>query len=70
MEKIASGFHRIVVKLGTSLLTGGTDQIDENVMSGLVSQLARLTKEGHEIVVVSSGAIASGRKKLGLVKKV
>jgi len=63
-------YHRIVAKLGTSLLTGGSDQIDQDIMSSLVSQVAQLHKQGQEIIIVSSGAIASGRHKLGLTKKV
>ncbi len=61
--------HRIVVKLGTSLLTGGTDHLDEDIMSRLVAQVAQLHRQGLEILIVSSGAIASGRHKLGLTKK-
>jgi len=60
-------YKRIVVKLGTSLLTGGTDHLDRETMSGLVSQMAKLHDQGVEILVVSSGAIAAGRYKLGLV---
>ena len=62
-------YRRIVVKLGTSLLTGGSDHLDDNIMSSLVAQIARLHKQGLELLVVSSGAIASGRYKLGLTKK-
>ena len=62
-------YQRIVVKLGTSLLTGGTDHLDEDIMSHLVAQVAQLHQQGLEILVVSSGAIASGRHKLGLTKK-
>jgi len=62
-------YHRIVVKLGTSLLTGGTDHLDEDIMSHLVAQVAQLHQQGLEILIVSSGAIASGRHKLGLTKK-
>jgi glutamate 5-kinase len=63
-------YHRIVVKLGTSLLTGGRDHLDEAVMSSLVRQIARLHEQGLELVVVSSGAIAAGRYKLGLTKEI
>lgn len=62
-------YHRIIVKFGTSLLTGGTDRLDEAAISKLVSQVARLQKQGLELLVVSSGAIAAGRYKLGLDKK-
>ena len=57
-------YHRIVAKFGTSLLTSGTDDLDLQVMSSLVEQLARLHSQGKEMVVISSGAIASGRQKL------
>jgi len=62
-------FQRIVVKLGTSLLTGGSGQLDRSAMAGLVAQIARLHGEGKEVVVVSSGAVAAGRELLGPVRK-
>ncbi len=64
-----SPYHRIVVKLGTSLLTGGSDHLNENIMSGLVAQVAQLHRQGLELLVVSSGAITAGRYKLRLTKK-
>jgi len=63
-------YHRIVAKFGTSLLTGGGDRLNQKVMSSLVDQVAQLHQRGLELIVVSSGAIASGRYKLGLTKKV
>jgi glutamate 5-kinase len=63
-------YRRIVVKLGTSLLTGGSDRLDRNIMSSLVKQVAQLHKQGLEVIIVSSGSIASGRHQLGLAKKV
>jgi len=63
-------YHRIVAKFGTSLLTGGSDQLDRDIMSSLVSQVAQLHKQGLEMLIVSSGAIASGRHKLGLAKQI
>jgi len=57
-------YHRIVAKFGTGLLTSGTDHLDLQVMSSLVDQTARLHGQGKEIVIISSGAIASGRQKL------
>jgi len=64
-----SSYHRLIVKLGTSLLTGGSNQLSLDMMSGLVAQLARLHKQGMELLIVSSGAIAAGREKLGLPKE-
>ncbi|NWF77023.1 MAG: glutamate 5-kinase, partial [Chloroflexi bacterium] len=57
-------YRRIVAKFGTSLLTSGTDHLDLQVMSSLVEQIARLHRQGKELVIISSGAIASGRQKL------
>ena len=62
-------YHRIVAKFGTSLLTGGSDRLDGDIMSRLVAQVAQLHQQGLEMLVVSSGAIASGRHKLGLTKE-
>jgi glutamate 5-kinase len=62
--------HRMVVKLGTSLLTGGSDHLDRDMMSRLVNQVARLHQQGVEIIVVSSGAMAAGRHRLGLTRKI
>jgi len=62
-------YKRIVAKFGTSLLTAGTDRLDLEVMASLVGQVAQLQREGGELIVVSSGAIAAGRQKLGLGKE-
>jgi glutamate 5-kinase len=64
-----NNYHRIVAKFGTSLLTGGTEQLDLKVMSSLVAQVAQLRREGKEVVIVTSGAIAAGRQKLGISRK-
>jgi glutamate 5-kinase len=63
-------YKRIVVKMGTRLLTGGSEQLDRETMSRLVAQMAQLHEKGAETVLVSSGAIASGRYKLGLPKNI
>ncbi len=66
MAKQEKSYKRIVAKFGTNLLTAGTDRIDKNVLSGIVRQVAQLHKEGKEIILVSSGAVASGRQLLTL----
>ncbi len=71
-EKISSKtlpYHRIVAKFGTSLLTGGSDHLNQEMMSKLVDQVAQLHKQGLELLVVSSGAIAAGKHQLGLTKE-
>ncbi|MFA5309281.1 MAG: glutamate 5-kinase [Dehalococcoidales bacterium] len=59
-------YRRIVIKLGTKLLTGGTNHLDQAMMSSMAGQIARLHEQGAEIIIVSSGAIAAGRHKLGI----
>lgn len=55
----------IVVKLGTSMLTSGTKKLDTSHMIEIVRALATLRREGINVVVVSSGAMAAGREALG-----
>ncbi|MGL4381701.1 MAG: glutamate 5-kinase [Vibrio sp.] len=55
----------IVVKLGTSVLTGGTLALDRAHMVELARQCAELKQQGHSVVIVTSGAIAAGREHLG-----
>lgn len=56
---------RIVVKLGTSVLTAGTRTLDGARMVELTRQCAELYHAGHDIVVCTSGAVAAGRAHLG-----
>lgn len=60
--------ERIVVKVGTSSVTGGSDQPDFGRLADLADQLAALRFAGHEVVLVSSGAIATGRAALGAMR--
>ena len=56
----------IVVKLGTSVLTSGTTKLDRAHMVEIARQCAQLQEQGHQIIVVTSGAIAAGKEHLGL----
>lgn len=58
-------YQRIVIKLGTSVLTGGTRKLDRARIVDLVRQCAQLYQRGLELIVVTSGAIAAGRERLG-----
>ena len=60
-----SGSQTLVVKLGTSVLTGGSRRLNRAHMVELVRQCAQLHAAGHRIVIVTSGAIAAGREHLG-----
>ncbi|MCH8813870.1 MAG: glutamate 5-kinase [Chloroflexi bacterium] len=61
-------YHRIVAKIGTNVLTAGTASLNQDVMSELVGQVARLYARGAEVIIVTSGAIAAGRHRLGMAK--
>ena len=52
---------KIVIKVGTSTLTQGTQQLSRRWMLGLAQQIAELRSQGLEIALVSSGAVAAGR---------
>ncbi|MBJ2155631.1 glutamate 5-kinase [Variovorax sp. IB41] len=57
--------RRIVVKVGSSLVTNEGRGLDEAAIGEWCRQLAALVREGREVVMVSSGAIAEGMKRLG-----
>lgn len=69
MNKMKTKYRKIAVKIGSNVLTRQDGTLDITRMSGLVDQIALLHKKGIEIVLVSSGAVASGRSVLGLHKK-
>ncbi len=60
-----SGSQTLVVKLGTSVLTGGSRRLNRAHMVELVRQCAQQHAAGHRIVIVTSGAMAAGREHLG-----
>lgn len=55
---------RIVVKLGTSVLTGGGRQLNQARMVEIARQCAALYEQGHDLIVCTSGAVAAGRAHL------
>jgi glutamate 5-kinase len=60
---------RIVAKIGTSSITDAVGVIDEAVIDALSAQLAALRQAGHEVVLVSSGAISAGVAALGMAAR-
>jgi glutamate 5-kinase len=58
-------YRRIVVKVGTNLLTAGTDRLDAEAMAAVAGQIAAIRELGAQVVLVSSGAISAGRHRLG-----
>lgn len=59
MKQIIS--EKIVVKIGTNVLTNSDGLVDEKIIEVLVSQLSQLINSGKKVVLVSSGAIGTGR---------
>jgi glutamate 5-kinase len=61
-----SGSRRLVVKVGSSLLIDADGLVHRRWLEGLAEDVAMLRDDGHEVLIVSSGAIAIGRKVLEL----
>jgi glutamate 5-kinase len=68
-KEIIGGARRVVTKVGSSLLVSLGVGLNKAFISDLAEGLAGLKKEGIEIVMVSSGAIAAGMERLGLTKR-
>ncbi|MFH0796318.1 MAG: glutamate 5-kinase [Candidatus Omnitrophota bacterium] len=67
--KIFSRVRRLVVKVGTSILTTGTNRLDTSYIEELVEEIAALRRNNREIALVTSGAIAAGMKSLGIKER-
>ena len=59
---------RIVIKIGTNTITNKEGMLDFKIVKNLISQIARI-KDKKEILIITSGAIASGMKELGLKRR-
>ena len=64
-RKITQDAQRLVVKIGSALLTNNGAGLDRDAIDGWVEQIAQLLAQGKEIVLVSSGSIAEGIVRLG-----
>ncbi|EKB45853.1 Glutamate 5-kinase 1 [Solibacillus isronensis B3W22] len=56
---------RVVVKIGSSSLTNSKGELDHEKFHDHVAAIATMKQAGHEVILVSSGAVAAGFKKLG-----
>jgi len=63
------GARRIVIKVGTGVLTRGGAGLSQPIVARLVEQIVRLGAEGKQVVVVSSGAIGAGMAELRMPKR-
>ena len=57
---------RILVKVGTNVLTDPQGRLDQDVITRLARQMASLKSDGHEVLLVSSGAVGAGKDRLNL----
>jgi glutamate 5-kinase len=65
MSDVLKNARRIVVKVGSSLVTNEGRGVDADAIGNWCRQMAALAAQGREVVMVSSGAIAEGMKRLG-----
>ena len=69
MKSLLAGAQRLVVKVGSSLLTNEGRGLDRPAIARWAEQIAQLCGQGREVVLVSSGAIAEGMQRLGWSKR-
>jgi glutamate 5-kinase len=65
MKSIAANAARLVVKVGSSLVTNEGQGLDHAALARWAQQIAELTRRKKEVVLVSSGAVAEGMQRLG-----
>jgi glutamate 5-kinase len=65
-ESAFTHLRRIVVKIGSSLLIDDTGNLDRQWLTGLAEDIAGLRTAGHQLLIVSSGAVAIGSQVLGI----
>ncbi len=61
--------HRIVVKLGTHVVTADGVNLAIERLNGIVSSVVAFRQAGREVVIVSSGAVGLGMQELGLTER-
>jgi glutamate 5-kinase len=65
-REILKKVKRVVIKVGSRVITGADAGLDAAVIGRLAAEVARLRAENREVIIVSSGAVAAGRKELGI----
>jgi glutamate 5-kinase len=61
--------RRLVVKVGSSLVTNGGQGLDREALAQWAEQIASLAKSGKQLLLVSSGAVAEGMQRLGWARR-
>src|SRR5476651_2746439 len=62
-------YHRIIIKIGSNVFTNKDGLPDLKRINNLVEQIAAIKKQGKEVILVSSGAVASGRSLITVSEK-
>jgi glutamate 5-kinase len=65
MQSVIQQAHRVIIKVGSSLVTNDGKGLDHNAIAKWADQIGQLRRMGKEVVLVSSGAIAEGMLRLG-----
>lgn len=69
IQKRSFDLQRVIVKIGSSLLTNNGKGLDRTAIYEWASQIAKLHNEGTEVILVSSGAVAEGVVRMGLEER-
>ncbi|OIP90035.1 MAG: glutamate 5-kinase [Syntrophaceae bacterium CG2_30_49_12] len=64
-KNILTNVKRILIKIGSAVLTG-EEGLNLNIIEQLVDEIAELKRKGYEVMLVTSGAIASGKHRMGI----
>lgn len=68
-QKKYTTYNKIVIKIGSNVITTSDGQLDEDAIKHISMQVGELQKAGCEVIIVSSGAVASGRSIVNLPEK-
>jgi glutamate 5-kinase len=69
LKKTESKFNRIAIKVGSNVITGKDGSLNDGRILRLVEDVAILWKQGIEVILISSGAVAAGRSEINPSKK-
>ena len=64
-----NSYNRIVIKVGSAVLANSNGMVNQSILAAISEDIAWLLKNDKEVLIVSSGAIALGRKKMKLSEK-
>jgi glutamate 5-kinase len=68
-REILKKIKRVVIKIGSRVITGADNGLDMAVIGRMAAEVSALRADKREVIIVSSGAVAAGRKELGIAGK-